>query len=159
MQPSQLASRWQGSDRWCNSYPSLPIKWKQPGTTVTLLLLITMCDSRRPGHAGASWCWISWRTKRRNPFPVLRLFPCSYVSVALPYCAMPELSAYLLFSVLLISFEDGYVNRAEGGLVPPGPTPPLEDNASPAVTDGTVSRQTLQPQEHQVHTSPLVPSG
>ncbi|XP_041937164.1 protein FAM171B [Alosa sapidissima] len=71
---------------------------------------------------------------------------------------MPELSAYLLLSVLLISFEDGYVNRAEGGLVSPGPTPPLEDNASAAGTDGSVSRQTLQPQEHQVHTSPLVPA-
>ncbi|XP_012676506.2 protein FAM171B [Clupea harengus] len=71
---------------------------------------------------------------------------------------MPELSAFVLLSVLLISFEDGYVNRAEGGLVPPGPTPPLEDNASPAVTDGSVSRQTLKPQEYQVHTSPLIPS-
>ncbi|KAL2088138.1 hypothetical protein ACEWY4_016966 [Coilia grayii] len=69
---------------------------------------------------------------------------------------MPELSAYLLVSLLLISFEDGNVNRAEGGLVPPGPTPLSEDNASPAVTDGSVSRQTPQPDEHQVLTSPVL---
>lgn len=70
--------------------------------------------------------YTSTRGQKNNNILLLRVIECSYV-----WDAMPDLSGCLLLAALLIFCEDGYVRRAEGGVLSRGlASLSEEDNAS-----------------------------